>query len=387
MDLIDVVRQLAARIPQQLPVLRTEEATKNALVMPIINALGYNVFDPLEVIPEFTADVGTKKGEKVDYAIVIDGKPMILIECKTVGSTLSINHASQLYRYFSVTEARFAILTNGINFWFYTDIDAPNRMDEKPFFEFSMHDVTERSVDELKKFARSTFNLDNILSNASELKYMKQLKKTFAEELESPSEEFVRLLTARVYSGTFRSHVKEQFTGLVKRASREFIRDEVNARLKNALEGNGGGQPLVYEEPRAAAEQPADDEAESEGVVTTPEEMEAFHIVRAILAQDFDPERIVMRDTKSYCGILLDNNNRKPICRLRFNYSQKYLTLVDETREEKRIAIGNVREIYKHTAAIMAAAHLYDGKRTPKESGEANQSPTPASEGAAEGQP
>ncbi|MGC4031699.1 MAG: type I restriction enzyme HsdR N-terminal domain-containing protein [Tepidisphaeraceae bacterium] len=95
MEFFDRITRLASRLPQQLPVLKTEEATKNALVMPLINALGYNVFDPMEVIPEFTADVGTKKGEKVDYAITIDGKPMILVECKTVDLTLSMERVSQ----------------------------------------------------------------------------------------------------------------------------------------------------------------------------------------------------------------------------------------------------------------------------------------------------
>src|SRR5690606_5804160 len=130
-----------------------------------------------------------KKGEKVDYAINIDGKPMILIECKTIGSKLCLNHASQLFRYFAVTDARFAILTNGVDYHFYTDIEAPNRMDEKPFFEFSMLELEDRVVDELKKFSKANFDLDGILSNASELKYAKQIKKLIADEYDQPSDE------------------------------------------------------------------------------------------------------------------------------------------------------------------------------------------------------
>ncbi len=78
MDFIDRIRDLSTRIPKQLEHIQTEEATKNALIMPFISALGYNVFDPTEVVPEFTADVGIKKGEKVDYAIHLDGKPIML---------------------------------------------------------------------------------------------------------------------------------------------------------------------------------------------------------------------------------------------------------------------------------------------------------------------
>ena len=373
MDLIDAITRLSARIPQQVAVLTTEEATKNALVMPIINALGYNVFDPLEVIPEFTADVGVKKGEKVDYAIVIDGKPMILIECKTAGTPLDLKHASQVYRYFSVTEARFAILTNGIDFWFYTDIEAPNKMDAKPFFEFSMLDVNERSITELKKFARATFDVDTILSGASELKYLKQLKRCLADEHESPSEEFVRMLTSRVYEKSFRSSVKEQFTGLVGRAFREFIRDLVNARLKQAIEG---GVPVEA----AVDSNPPDDAAEvEEGVVTTPEETEAFHIVRAILAQDVKPSRVVMRDTKSYCGVLLDDNNRKPICRLRFNTLQKYISLFDAAKVEQRFAITEVTDIFAHADELRSTVQRYDGK-SPAEPSPPNESAVGAGE-------
>jgi len=138
MDLIDKINEMAARIPKQIEHISTEEATKNALVMPFINALGFNVFDPTEVVPEFTADVGTKKGEKVDYAIVRDGKPILLFEVKCTGTDLNNVHASQLYRYFSVTEARFGILTDGVIYRFYSDLDAPNKMDEKPFFVFDL---------------------------------------------------------------------------------------------------------------------------------------------------------------------------------------------------------------------------------------------------------
>src|SRR3972149_4194285 len=105
MDFIERVRELAARIEKRIGHIQTEEATKNALVMPFINdVLEYNVFDPAEVMPEFTADVGTKKGEKVDYAIFKDNNPIILFEDKCYAAQLNKEQATQLYRYFSVTE-------------------------------------------------------------------------------------------------------------------------------------------------------------------------------------------------------------------------------------------------------------------------------------------
>ena len=350
MDLADSLGQLSARIPQQLAHVATEEATKNALVLPFINTLGYNVFDPSEVVPEFTADVGIKKGEKVDYLIKHDGRPAILIECKTVGSKLNVHHASQLFRYFAVTDARFAILTNGVNYQFFTDIEATNKMDEKPFFEFSMLHLDGRVIDQLGKFAKTAFDLDDILSTASELKYKKQIQNLLAGEIDNPSEEFVRLFFKQVQGGSFSASAKEQFTRLVREALREFVSVRVNERLKSAL--SVADVPETDDDPSPVAE--------DDGIVTTDEEIEGYHIVRAILARHTDPARIVMRDTKSYCGILLDDNNRKPLCRLRFNYSQKYLGIFDASKDETKHAIDRPHGIYTFADDLVRTLGYYD---------------------------
>ncbi|QDT05677.1 hypothetical protein K227x_40790 [Rubripirellula lacrimiformis] len=360
MDLIDTLDRLASRLDQHASVLSTEEATKQTLVLPVINALGYNVFDPLEVIPEFTADVGTKKGEKVDYAIHLDGVPMILIECKMYGAALSLNHASQLYRYFSVTDARFGVLTNGTKYWFYSDIESPNKMDSKPFFEFDLLDYDTRDVAELKKFSKATFDLDNILSNASELKYAQQIKKSLADEFDEPSEDFVRMFTSRVYAGRFTGAVNEQFRILVKNAFRSFVAEQINDRLKAAL--RGGEAHLIPVNP-IAEDQTADaGEADDDGIETTQDEIEGYHVVRAILARSVNPARIVMRDTKSYCGILLDDNNRKPICRLHFNRAKKFIGLFDAAKNEERIAIESPLDIYTFADRLIESVMNYDTK-------------------------
>lgn len=353
MDIVDSLQQLAARIPSQLAHIQTEEATKNALIMPFIHALGYNVFDPTEVVPEFTADVGTKKGEKVDYVIKRENKMIILWECKPVGGKLGLNHASQLYRYFSVTEARFAVLTNGVDYQIYTDIEAPNKMDEKPFFEFSMLALDARAIEEIRKFSKAAFNLESILSTASELKYTKQLQALIAKELESPSEEFVRHFAKQVYSGTITAGVKTQFMKLVGDAFREFIKGRVNQRIQSALE------PSNALEVAPAALEPTDED----GVETTPEEIEAFHIVRGLLSKHVAPSRIVIRDTKSYCGVLLDDNNRKPICRLRFNASQKYLSLMDVQKNEEKCPIDSPIDIFKYEDRLVETIYLYEPKK------------------------
>lgn len=352
MDMEDALYQIAARIPKQLEHLKTEEAAKAALVMPFINALGYNVFDPTEVIPEFVADVGLKKGEKVDYLIVHGGKPAILIECKPSGVPLSLENAAQLFRYFAVTDARFAVLTNGLDYRIYSDIEAPNKMDSEPFFEFNMLALDAGVVGEIKKFAKAAFNIDAILSTASELKYLKQIRAWLEAELAAPSEDLVKLVTGKVYSGRFTEGIKQQFTKLVQTALREFIREKINARLQSAIEGG-------FNIPPEAADSPKEQVAEEE-VETTEEEREGFHIVRAIMAKAVSPSRVVMRDTKSYCGVLLDDNNRKPICRLRFNFSQKYIGLFDDGKNEERLPIESPADIYKYEQRLLSMVKFYD---------------------------
>ncbi|MHC4403207.1 MAG: type I restriction endonuclease [Planctomycetota bacterium] len=361
MDLIDRLKELSARKSKQIEHLRTEEATKNALVLPFIDALGYNIFDPTELVPEFVADVGTKKGEKVDYAILRDGKPIILLECKTAQADLDKEHASQLYRYFSVTEARFGVLTNGIIYKFFSDLEEPNKMDSRPFLEFDLLNVTEKVVQELKKFAKDSFDLENILSTASELKYTKGIKRNLAEEWASPSEQLVRLLTGRVYSGMKTQAVVDQFTLIVKRALHEFVSDRVNERLKSALETETTAtEPAdavdadVAEEEDAAA-------AKKSKIVTTEEEIEGYHIVKSIVREVVDAKRVVMRDTIQHCGILLDNTNRKPICRLWFNSpDNKYLGIFDEQKQETKHAIEGLDDIYRFGDQLRMRAQLYD---------------------------
>lgn len=345
MDLIDELNKISESIDKQKEKLLTEEATKTALILPFIKALGYDIFDPSEIVPEFNADVGTKKGEKVDYAIMIDDKPAILFECKSCNSNLDKEHASQLYRYFSTTEAKFGILTNGIQYLFFTDIEEPNKMDSKPFFEFNMNDIRPDIVKELKKFTKSAFDLDEILYSASELKYTREIKKILGHELESPSEEFVRFFAKKVYPGILTSNVKEKFEGITKIALNQFIKDQVNSRLKSALDASDD-----KEESKEKIEDPI--ATSKSKIITTEDEWEGFYVIRAILSEKIDVDRIAIRDKISYCGILLDDNNRKPICRLHFNTSQKYLGLLDENKKEEKIPIEAVKDIYNHSEKL-----------------------------------
>lgn len=342
MELETKLAELSKTVREHREVVATEEAAKNALVMPFLQALGYNVFNPGEVVPEFTCDVGTKKGEKVDYAICEGGQVKMLVECKPAGVDLSLKHASQLYRYFSVTEARLAVLTNGVIYKFFSDIDSPNRMDEKPFFTLDLDNVRVTDHRILAGFTKASFDIDKIVAEASKLKLQTLVYKELQQELNDPSEEFIRIIAGRVQPGRFTAQVKDTFHGLIVSAMASLIRDRVNERLTNALQGNGADAP-----------DPADPSVDSGDVETTQDEVEGFNIVRAIAARKVDPKRIVMRDAKSYCAILLDDNNRKSIARLHFNSATARYFGTFEGKEETRHAVGGTLDIYGHEAAIL----------------------------------
>ncbi len=359
MDFIERLQALSKKVSQVSNNLATEEATKNALVMPFLHSvLGYDVFDPNEVIPEFTADTGTKKGEKVDYALLKDGVVQILIECKKYGEPLSTRHANQLFRYFSVTNARIAILTNGSEYQFFTDLDAPNKMDEKPFLTLNLEELDEHVVPEVKKLTKSSFDVESIVDTAGELKYLNQIKKVLAEQFQNPDEDFVKYFTSKVYDGVQTAKVKSQFLEITTKALKQFLNDSINARLKSAI-GNDIKEPLSIEAPEVNTEI-VEDDSDKPKIHTTDEETEAFNVVKAILRQKIEVQRVFSRDTQSYFGILLDDNNRKPLCRLWFNTKQKYIGLFDSDKVETRYPIETIDDIFNYSEQLQNTISLYE---------------------------
>jgi hypothetical protein len=364
MDFIEEISAISSRAESQMDHLSTEEATKNALIMPFIDALGYDVFDVQEVEPEFTADVGTKQGEKVDYAIKRDGDPVMLFECKKAGAELSTDHAGQLFRYFHVTEARIGILTNGIRYRFFTDLEEENKMDERPFLEVDILDYSEEEVEELKQMRKSSFDLDEMLSTAHDLKYRKAFLEDLEQQWNQPDDEFLKFMTKRIYDGRVTQRVREQFRPILRDALRQFVSDKISGRLKLAMKEEEEKKPSATGEEEQSTEEPseeADNIVKKEGdIVTTEEEMEGFRIARAIMREVVDVDRVTPRDVKTYFNVLLDDNNRQPICRLHFNTSQKYLGVFDEEKNEERIPIASVDEIYDYAEKLQRAKDYYD---------------------------
>ncbi len=355
MDFKDQIRVLGERFLKLKDQIATEEATKNALIMPFIQCLGYDVFNPLEVVPEFIADLGIKKGEKVDYAILKDGAPIILIECKHWAQKLDL-HGNQILRYFNVTKAKFAILTNGIKYKFYTDLVETNIMDDKPFLEFDINEIKEQQMEELKKFHKSYFDVSNILSSASELKYTNELKTLIAAELKNPSEDFVRYFTKKVYPKVVNSNVLFQFTDFVKKSAHQVLSDMITDRLKSAITKEAEAASKIDND---TLEDIVDASIKEKLIETTSEEIEGFFIVKSILRQLVDPNRIFFRDTQSYFSIILDDSNRKAICRLYLNGTKKYVITFDNNKKELRNDIASLDDIYNLSAQLTATTETY----------------------------
>jgi len=360
MDFKDQIKLLGERVVKLKAQVQTEEATKNAFIMPFIRELGYDVFNPSEVTPELVADIGMKQGEKIDYAILKDGDPIILIECKHHAAPLNVNNASQLFRYFHTTKAKFSILTNGIEYRFYTDLVETNKMDEKPFFAFNITEIKDNQIEELKKFHKAYYDFNNIVNTASELKYTYELKKLIDAEFDEPSVEFVKHFARQVYPGQLKTKALEQFTHLTKKSLQQYISDMITDRLKSALtkedEANREQQELLTEPVKPA-----------ETVVTTEEELEAFMIVKTILRQKIAASRIVHRDAQSYFAILLDDNNRKTLCRLYLNSGKKYLALLDAQKKEIKHELQSVDDIFKYSDALLDSLQAYEGKPSNQE--------------------
>jgi hypothetical protein len=352
MDIKDQIKQLADRVNNLKTQIQTEEATKNAFIMPFIQILGYDVFNPLEVVPEYITDIGTKKGEKIDYAIFRDGSPTIIIECKNWSENLNL-HDGQLLRYFHVSKANFGILTNGVVYRFYTDLVEPNKMDEKPFLEFNITEIKDNQIEELKKFHKAVFDAKNITTTASELKYTNELKALIHGEMNNPSPEFVAHFAKQVYPNRLSAKILEQFTVLTKRSTQQYITDLITERFTTALNKE---DEKVKQQAAIEAEQKKKDEVK---VVTTEEELEAFNIIKAILREKIPVARIAYRDFQGFFAILIDDNIRKTVCRLHLSEGKKSIGLFDSSKNIVRHEIATLDDIFKYADIIEQTALEY----------------------------
>ena len=330
MDFIDQMKELSDKVSEQWEYVETEEATKNALVMPFIRTLGYDVFNPNEVVPEYTCDAPGKGGEKVDYAIMKGEKPFMLVECKFAHDDLQDKHAAQLHKYFnSIPELKIGVLTNGVIYKFYTDLENTNIMDEKTFLEFDMRDIDGNLVEKLRGFRKKSGGPD-----PPTLKYTREIKMIFEGELSSPSDKFVTFFASQVYNGRLTKAIKKKFEGIIQNA----LNDSIDERFKDRI------KPVIIERK----------------IVTTEEELKGLDIVREIT----NPDRVDLKDTEKYCNVILDGNTRKLICRFYFDHEPKCVGFFDHGVEDK-VPIGDLSDLRKYAEKLKATVRYHDGVEPP----------------------
>lgn len=340
------IKSFIGRIEDLKENIKTEEATKTSLIMPFFSMLGYDVFNPMEFVPEYIADVGIKKGEKVDYAIILDNEPTILIEAKSITETLD-KHDSQLFRYFGTSNAKFAILTNGVIYKFYTDLEETNKMDTTPFLTVDLLNLRDSDIAELKKFSKENFDKNNILNSASELKYCGLIKAFLKREFTTPSDEFTRLiLSSDIYEGRLLQNIVDKFKPLVKKSISAYINEIVNDKIKTALNSE---TPAEEETKEITATEPADE------IITTAEELQSFYIIKSILGNDIELNRITYKDTVSYFSVLIDNKVTRWVCRIYLKEHTKYLIIPNGDKQEK-YNIDKISDIYNLSEKLKTRA-------------------------------
>lgn len=312
------LEELINKIDAKKGSLSNEQVTKTVCIAPFFEALGYDVRDPDEFFPEYTADIGQKKGEKVDYAILSNDDPQILIEAKPFNEDLD-NYTSQLYRYFGTKNAKVGILTNGAEYRFYTDLDTINKMDKEPFMRINiMQGLKDTHIKELLKFTKGSFDTKSVREDAKKLRYTTATRALLAgllqtQGVEGLDEDFRDFVIKSVHSGKNTERIKEELAPIIVRCINEVFNDEVNRRLEVALAANRGEEVEIEEE--------------DDGIITTEEEIEGYGIIKQQVSDLVPTSRIFYRDTRSYFNILLDDNNRRWIARLYLDGKKKELRL------------------------------------------------------------
>lgn len=350
MDFIEKLRHFSDRIDSVKETIQTEEATKTSIIMPFFAMLGYDVFNPREFMPEYTADVGIKKGEKVDYAILFDNIPTILIEAKSINENLN-KHGSQLFRYFGTSEAKFAILTNGIIYKFFTDLDDLNKMDEKPFLEINMLDIKEYQIAELKKFTKDNFNVDEIFSVASDLKYSNEFKTIISNEMSTPTDDFIKFFLNKAYDGRQTQAIIDKFKPVLKKSLNSFVNELMSDKIKIAFDNTSTSETQTLDTV-------INDEIIENKIITTPEELEAYFIVKQIASSTVPLTDIKYKDNERYMAIYFAKTNNW-ICRLHFNSAKKYIIVPDSTKKPIRFDIETIYDINNYSTEILEALSRY----------------------------
>ncbi|MEN6325839.1 MAG: type I restriction endonuclease [Syntrophomonas sp.] len=301
------IQKLSVQISERKEHVTNEEMAKQALIIPFLQVLGFDVFNPLEVRPEYDSDFGKKKGEKVDYAIFKDGNPIMFIEAKSVNENLD-NHDTQLSRYFNATpDVKVGILTNGVNYKFFTDLNTNNIMDDIPFLNVCITELSDLEIETLDKFKKDCFETHDAVALAEELIYTSNLNHKLEDIFKNPPDEFIRYLIKDFSDTRITANVIDKFRPIVKKSISQALLNMVSQGLASQ---DTDVTETIPDETSAIAvtgedAAPARRKAE---IVTTNDELKAFELIKSVFSDNGkDASLLQYKDTTSYFSIYIKN--------------------------------------------------------------------------------
>jgi hypothetical protein len=336
MAFADDLKQLSEQVRKRQVNVKGEEATKQSLILPFLTLLGFDIYDPMIVKPEYIADFAKKKSngqmEKVDYALQVAGQPAIFIECKAVEAQLP-NHDAQLARYFNAeTTVKLAIICNGVSYRFFTDMKDLNIMDDQPFFDFNLLAFKDRDVEVLSHYTATSFRADQVQKHAQELVFIQKIGGLLSELLRSPSEQFVRFLLneLHLHEGNVTAKVVERFVPLAHEAMRTALVEIMTHGVTREMSGNeqaaatpaaSTSSPTVLTAsalrtglapvaPPARTSDPGDEGPDAAKVAATAEDLDVFERVKKIVAPSPSKVAVVYKATTSYFALNLGKVTR-----------------------------------------------------------------------------
>jgi predicted type IV restriction endonuclease len=321
MAFADEISKVAEQVRKRAEVVSGEEATKMGLIVPFFGTLGYDFFDPTEVIPEYTADFAIKRAgqlEKVDYAISIDNAIVMMIEAKARDKKPEA-HDGQLKRYFNgLRSVKVAIVTNGVEYLFFTDLRHENMMDDEPFFSFNILSYDQEQIDNLKLFHRDNFDVFAIKKHAEEMVYLRGMTQLVDKLLRSPSDEFIRFLISQLGSisskyaidGKITSKVIEKFRPIVKKSIQGSLVELMTQSISKEM---GQSNDLITTTELEEVDEDRDESEQdlaSSQIEVTFEKIEAFEKIKVITASSkICKLEVNHKNVASYFGVNVGKTN------------------------------------------------------------------------------
>jgi len=338
------LNDFAERIEDLAPSIMTKEATKVAMVLPFIQILGYDIFNPKEFIPDHKAYVDTNKMVKVDYGITTNnGEPTFLIVCKPCYELVECFNPD-LFNYFMDADVKFVVLTNGAIYKIYTALDGAEAIDAAPLLEFNLFDLNEKVILEIAKFAKENLDVDKIIGDATEMISIDLIKNWLNAEMKEPSPEMIKLIVDSTCPGSTNQKALNKFMPLVKKAFEQIMKESMRSDL--TVDDLAELPNLKVEETPVVKS-------------TTMDEFEAFVIVKSIIRGVCSLDKVFYRTNESYFGILYEDNNRKCICRVYLNAGIKYITIPDAEKKHIRYEITTVDDIYNYGEEMVESCRNY----------------------------